>query len=164
MKTMKTRCPGRPAKCDDWLDPVDAARFLQREAAILRRAVVCPGDRDRARQALRSQELAHDTWLTLVRRAETAGHTDTARMLGALYALHGKIGGFVERGGTPLLEPQIRERVGRLLTGQLHQRTGQAVRHLMTRPALRRCRHGRPGGDVNVAPSGSRRPVGSPLR
>lgn len=110
-----------------------AVRFVHREAGILGRALALPGDRCRARTAIRAQARAHESWLALMRTAAAAERSDISDAISKLYAFHGRAAGHVERGGAPMLDPHVRRAVAMLLVAQLHDRTDDAVARLLAR-------------------------------
>lgn len=124
---MHGRC-ARPTRRQYGLGgPDGAAGFLQREARVLSSALALPGDRRRARTAMRAQARAHECWLALVRAETAAGRPGAAELISGLYAFHGLAAGHVERGSAPMLDQRIRDEVGRLLIEQLLRRTDDVI-------------------------------------
>lgn len=104
----------------------DVARFLTEQAECLASGLEHAEDPLAVRAVLRSHDGAHDRWLRLI-SGMTSHDPGAADELAALYELHGRVAGSLERGGRRIGDRALQEHARALLAQQLRSTTARAV-------------------------------------
>lgn len=136
MPTIRCEPTAPPPLRGSSLDPLSVVGFLQHQSGALRAALSRPRDRRCVQRAVRGQDHAHDAWLALIGRARRDGEHALGDDITALYSLHGRVAGSLERGFDPLLHPAMERRLRMLLIAQVEHLTARAVAHVLNSPAV----------------------------
>jgi hypothetical protein len=125
------------------VDLEGARLFLRAQTLWLVRGVERADDPAALGIVLGSHDACHETWLALVAGADHHAGPEAAEAVAALYAFHGRVVGWLERGVVRRLPPDVSRRLRRMLVRQLRELTDAAEVALGIEDA--RSRTGPPG-------------------
>ncbi len=114
-------------------DAPAAIAFLESEARTLRWALANASEAGVDQYVLRSQEVAHESWLALIGSVTQSEHVELAEQILTLYGFHGWVCGRLERGFTAVVEHELQERLRALWVTRLCRLTRSTIEGIGSR-------------------------------
>lgn len=109
------------------LDREAAMLFLRAQASWLRRGLRLSHDPVEVGVVLGTHDRSHESWVELIAAVDRSVDREASAMVSALYGLHGRVAGCLERGMDLRLKPEVRDQVRRLLADRLTAMTETAI-------------------------------------